>query len=228
MYKQVKHQIVEEHFAHPYAIEIKKHVDKITPKPKGMEYATAAETPMAHTFKTKMQMDWATLFWRIRHLIESIDSGNSDISVVEAQILQDITKIDGLFIPYYDWSSSSNFKNYLRTIVQSLGNELKAIKAGKDYAELDTKTTDAIGVFSQYLSDINPDNWPAAAVTDIWTQAKNSWIAQLKARMAKDWSTDMNLINQLHTLLINGTQTQPSFADIFASGIVHQFPAQFS
>ena len=47
MYKKITHQIVEEHFAHPIAAELKKNVEKIKPKSE-VDYLGRVLDPITH------------------------------------------------------------------------------------------------------------------------------------------------------------------------------------
>jgi hypothetical protein len=216
MYKKITHNIVEEHYDHPMAMEIKSTMNRTRTDPVIKPTASSA----AEQFRTQATATWTTLGWRLRNLIESIWHDGGDIATINDQISKDIKNIRNGLTPYFTSGILSNFEIGLETLVTDLGNEIKAVKSGKDTRELESKTTAAISNLAEYLESINPKYWPKTAVVDIFTGLKNHYIDQVKFKLKRDWPSDIDSLNKSIEVLTR-------FADVFSSGIIKEFPGKF-
>jgi len=216
MYKKITHNIIEEHFDHPLAMEMKSTMSQTRTGPGTKPTASSA----AEQFRTQATATWTTLGWRLRNLIESIWHDGGDIGTINDQISKDIKNIRNGLTPYFTSGSLGNFEIGLETLVTDLANEIKAVKSGKDTRELELKTTAAITNIAEYLESINPKYWPKPAVVDIFTSLKNHYIDQVKFKLKRDWSSDIDSLNKSIAVLTR-------FADIFSSGVIKEFPSKF-
>jgi len=216
MYKKITHNIIEEHYDHPMAMEIKSTMNQTRTDPVIKPTVSSA----AEQFRTQATATWTTLGWRLRNLIESIWHDGGDIATINDQISKDIKNIRNGLTPYFTSGILSNFEIGLETLVTDLGNEIKAVKSGKDTRELESKTTAAISNLAEYLESINPKYWPKAAVVDIFTNLKNHYIDQVKFKLKRDWPSDIDSLNKSIEVLTR-------FADVFSSGIIKEFPGKF-
>jgi hypothetical protein len=216
MYKKITHNIVEEHYDHPLAMEIKSTMEQTRTGPIIKSTASSA----SEQFRTQATSAWTTLGWRLRNLIESVWHDGSDIGAINDQIFKDIKNIRNGLTPYFTSGILGNFETGLETLVTDLANEIKAVKSGKDTKDLETKTTAAITNLAEYLESINPKYWPKAAVVDIFTNLKNLYLDQVKFKLKRDWPADIDTLNKSIAAL-----TQ--FSDVFSSGIIKEFPGKF-
>jgi hypothetical protein len=216
MYKKITHNIIEEHFDHPLATEIKSTMSQTRTDPVIKSSASSG----AEQFRSQALSTWTTLGWRLRNLVESIWHDGGDIATINDQISKDIKNISNGLTPYFTSGILNNFEIGLGTLVTDLANEIKAVKSGKDTRELELKTTAAIANLGEYLESINPKYWPKAAVVDIFTNLKNQYIDQVKFKLKRDWTSDIDSLN-------NSIEILTRFADIFSSGIIKEFPGKF-
>jgi hypothetical protein len=216
MYKKITHNIVEEHYDHPLAMEIKSTMEQTRTGPGIKPTASSA----AEQFRTQATAAWTTLGWRLRNLIESVWHDGGDVGTINDQISKDIKNISNGLNPYFTSGILGNFEIGLETLVTDLANEIKAIKSGKDTRDLELRTTAAIANLAEYLESINPKYWPKAAVVDIFTNLKNLYLDQVKFKLKKDWPSDIESLDKAISALTR-------FADIFSSGIIKEFPGKF-
>lgn len=225
MYTKITHHITEEHFAHPNAVKIKKAVDskkKVNPKsisktkPKSFFYFE--DHDLSSTERDSINC-WAQLSWRIRSLVISITSGYEDVDVLTTRLSNDIDSICAIVAPYVSAADAAQFKTLLDAVCSSLLDVIKAIKAGIDTTTLMTTLTTNIGAFATLVNSIN-SNWDVAGVTDIFTRVTNLYIAQAQHRLAKEWAMGVDAADQAYNMMVvTQDDGNPSFADIFSSGI---------
>jgi len=220
MYKKITHNIVEEHYDHPLAMEIKSTMSQTRTDPIIRSTAGLVGLSTAEQFKTQATAMWTTLGWRLRNLIESVWHDSGDVGAINDQLSKDIKNIRNGLTPYFSDGSLGNFEIGLQTLVTDLANEIKAVKSGKDTRDLESKTVASIVNLAEYLESVNPKYWPKAAVVDIFTNLKNLYLDQVKFKLKREWSSDIDALNMSISALTR-------FADIFSSGIIKEFPNKF-
>jgi len=220
MYKKITHNIVEEHYDHPLAMEMKSTMEMTRTGPGIKSTVGLAGLSTGEQFRTQATAMWTTLGWRLRNLIESIWHDGGDVGAINDQLSKDIKNIRNGLAPYFSDGSLGNFEIGLQTLVTDLANEIKAGKSGKDIRDLESKTTTAIANLAEYLESVNPKYWPKAAVVDIFTNLKNLYLDQVKFKLKRDWPADIDALNKAISALTR-------FADIFSSGIIKEFPGKF-
>ena len=222
MYKKITHNISEEHFAHPLAQQIKAIVDG------------GAMTPMAINFaaETKLRSDarhlWTNFLWRVRGSIVSAMDNLPDAAALETQLIKDISAIGALLVPYYGAQPVAQFEQLLTPFALNIVDIAKATKAGRDTKDLVTKNATLINNLATFLGMANPKFWPATAVTTIFNKLSDAWLAQIAARSKKDWTADIAAMDHAHNALLAASTTLPSgFSEVFANGVIQQFPEKF-
>lgn len=223
MYKKVTHNIIEEHFAHPAAAEIKAALVSAYDRPVGGYDSYAAKK-----FKKDATHGLAKYFWRIRSYLVSVFDNAEDQSALEMQLFSDIAAIGDVVKGYYGESASSTFVQLVKTMSLSAIDVIKAIKLGVDPRELRAKCIVNINDFANFLNSANQASWPAAAVSSLFTQLLDSWIEQAVARMQKNWQADFAASDAASTIFMGGRSTDAKgFTDIFVDGVLKQFPERF-
>lgn len=224
MYKKITHQITEEHFDHPMAMNVKAALDcGVTPPP-----PMAMDSASTMKLKSDARKYFGDYLWRVRSFIVSyIDGPGEDLATIESQLLKDIENISSLVKPHYGAAAATKFDLLLKDISLALVDVVKAVKAGADTTALQAKCVALIDELAQFLSKANPQFWPASAVNSILDQAAAAWVAQARARVKKDWPADIAASDLAHSVILAGQGSTPGFADIFSSGIIGQFPDHF-
>lgn len=221
MYKKVTHNIVEEHFAHPAAAHIKASLT-YGYKPEAME------TNSTMNFRKDSKYYLAKFFWRVRSYIVSVTDSAEDQMALEMQLFKDIYKVAELIKPFYGDAAATTFEQRLKAVAIAAVEVIKAVKAGRDPVDLRNQAIMRIDELAAFLSTANPSNWPAAAVSNIFTKLLDAWIDQTTSRTKKMWDADFAASDAASHLFMNGLSGDPSaFTDIFANGIIQQFPDNF-
>ena len=227
MYKKITHHIVEEHFDHPIAAELKSRIDKTnktTPinkknntKPKG--YIEVYDCSSEKTQKDSISY-WSQLAWRIRSLVVSITSGSTDIDSLKTQLVADIDNISNIVSLCYGKEAASQFKTLFIAVALSLADVLVKIKNDEDTTDAMKILADDTKSLGDFLESAN-SLWPSTAVVDILTQVENSYIMQAISRMKKEWeAADSAADGAYNILVVKQENGNSSFADIFSSGII--------
>lgn len=243
MYKKITHNIVEEHFDHPMASQIRSGLhplpydpahpdapytyDPMYPMPRPMALSMTAQS----RFRSESRKLWSNFLWRTRATMVGAMDALPDASVVAAQLDTDITRIGDVVKSFVGETIANEFTNHLRNITTTVVDIGKAVKVGKDITPLKIAVAMHIDAMAEQLSKLIPSAWPASAVKDIWTKLTDSWIQQAKVRNAKDWSADLAAMDSAHDIMLapyDGPINIPAgFSDIFANGIIKQFPDKF-
>ena len=181
----------------------------------------------------KFRMDnrtiWARYLWRLRSYIVSALDGAEDLAVVEEQLFQNIDEIGDSIRPYYGLVASKQLSQLMRAMVLTELDIVQTLKKGQATDALQKKFTEQVVEFGKFLESVNPDNWPAAAVEKVFGRAVENWIEQARARISKNWPADIEAVDTAHRIILAGQDDgTPAFSDIFATGIITQFPDRFT
>jgi hypothetical protein len=220
MYKKITHHIVEEHFEHPMSAHIKALNDGcIVPPP-----PPQLSMEKIYSFRSDTRALLAKYFWRIRSYIVSVLDSGADEAALQERISRDISKLGQVLVPYYGTDAAATFTRLMVAYTTGVLAQVKAVNEGLDTAVLNDKTTADIDALAKCLAEINPDNWPEAAVAKILSKLTSSWIDQAMARKQSDWISDFLAADEAQGTFITDTN---SFSDIFVNGIIQQFPDKF-
>lgn len=227
MYKKITHNIIEEHYDHPLAMQYKASMEnsqEMLVKP------MAVESYMENKFKLNIRECINHYISRVRsYLVSYIDGDGADLATIEEQLFKDINYIGQEVVrKYYGVEAATVFEKMLKNISVSLIDTIKVIKAGGDITDLRAGCIRAINELAQFLASANPNNWPADAVNKIIGAAADAWIAQAQYRVKKEWAKDIASVDLTHRIMISGqADDTPGFADVFSSGIIAEFPSKF-
>lgn len=231
MYKKIVHNIIEEHYDHPMAMELKKTTETTNPivypqpKPKAGDIKKSKDYQI-YTYPVLKRIEkhsihfWSLLNWRIRSLVISITEGDDDVDLLLKRATNDIEMISSLLIPVYGDVAANKFSELLYTIVDSLVSVLMKVKAGRDYTDEMSKLNDNNKAFAEFAYKANP-MWMPDVVTDIFTKMEDLYITQAKSRLKKEWAAGVKAADDAYNLMvIQQDNGDASFADIYAAGIV--------
>ena len=227
MYKKITHHIVEEHFGHPGAHQIKAMSENTSEHklPGHLQHLKAVNMQTVFSFRTAARTALSKYFWRVRSSLVSILDNAADQAALQAQLYNDIANLGTSVAIYYGPTAGTALDSKLKMYSDSLIDVVKAIRDGKDYAALRTANSNSITDLATFLSSANPTHWPASAVTSIFAELSSRFIEQAVARKAKDWLADFAAVDKAQQIFM----TNPtSFADVFVNGIVSQFPDKFT
>jgi hypothetical protein len=253
VYKLITHTIKEEHFDHPLALEaingVKLNGNGYTngytngnpngnPNGNGVVVTETAmyvpgtisvfNTEPAVTWRMDQRTIWARYLWRLRNYITSALHNGEDLAVVEEQLFQNIDEIGDSVRSYYGLVASKQLAQYMRSFVLTVLEIVQTLKKGGNIDALVKKVDAELDDFANFAQKANPDHWPADVVKSIFGKALQSWIEQCRARVSKNWPADIEAVDTAHRIILAGQDDDtPAFSDIFAKGIILQFPDRF-
>jgi hypothetical protein len=232
MYKKITHHIIEEHYDHPLAAEVKQKTELINkpivpyqsmPKSK-LDKKTKDYQIYTYPVLKQIEKDsinaWSLLNGRIRSLVISIIAGDNDIDSLMERAVSDIDMISSLLKPVYGDSAAKKFNDLLIAVAKSLVDVIVKLKAEKDTTAEMAKLKDDTKTLAEFAYKANP-MWMTDVVTDILTKMEDLYITQAKSRLMKEWKTSVKAADDAYNLMVvkqdNG---DASFADIYAAGII--------
>ena len=221
MYKKITHNIVEEHFGHPMAGEIKNIVE-------GAVVAPGVDTEPAFKIRMEAKQYLNDFAWRLRGYIVNALDGGAELPVIEEYLNKTLAEIGKIISVFYGAEASSKAAQHLTGIMTGVFDAAKAAKANQPLVTSKAKITTHIADLAKLLSGANPIAWPEAAVVELLTRAANAIVAQVEARQKRDWAADQAAANLANEILVTGKIGSPSFADVFARGLTRKMPQKFS
>jgi hypothetical protein len=211
MYKKISHTIVEEHFNHPSVL------GEVNKRSKDFQIYTF---PLLKQIEKDSINGWAQLSWRIRSLVISITSGDKDIDLLEIRMASDIDNIAKILRSTYGDTGVITFTRLLNNLMLSLVGVITDVNANTDTTVSMATLNDDTKAFADFLESVN-SQWPASAVIDIFTQMENLYMLQTTSRMNKEWAAGVDAADTAYNIIvIEQSNGDPSFADIFSSGII--------
>lgn len=226
MYKKITHNIVEEHFDHPVAVEMRSKMNYMPQK-------NSRLTMMNDQAMLQIKLDSRTLFGNfansVRSLIVSIMDNGLDQKVITDQLFNDIYMLGKVVGNFYGEDAEKQFDDCLKAISLTLADLVSAVKFGKSTTDLKSKLETQIMELAKLLDSANPEFWPEATVISIISKVAEQWLIQAAAREKKDFAADLESSKLVNAIMVTGSPNGvPSFADIFSNGVIQQFPRQFT
>ena len=221
MYKKITHNIVEEHFDHPLATELKKKMEHTPVVPKTQMLSLSDPLPQyvmneaSMVFRMDARSLWSKYAWGLLNYGISMAANLPIKEQVEARTFKNARALGDFITPYYGITA---------------GNALSEESLDK----LRVIWTKLIDDLAELLHDLNPNFWPETLTRDYFTNMVEYWVDEITARAAKNTVADDEAIENLNKLMVFGvTNSVPShktssYADVFSRGIIAQFPSMFS
>jgi hypothetical protein len=215
MYKKITHTIVEEHFDHPIANQIKKTIERS----KVVDDQVFSET----TFRSDVHDYFTTYLTNLIEIINSV-TGTTDDSVIPFERLFKDAWIDNLgnmTKPLYASMFGETLNEGLRRIVLTTFFLTQNMKNGTEPQFLINGWRNVIvNELSQIMSSFNSE-WLFQTVQSIFTAMPDDVVALLKARLKKDSSAEKLAVDKL-------SSTFATFEKTFVDGIIKQQPERFN
>lgn len=229
MYKKITHQIIEEHFDHPMAVNIKKTAKKMKKrmkmekpiKSKGFYLINDKLCYGLDQFEKNNIYAWSGLAWVVGELVNSIVDGTGDQAQLLRQFVAVVDKISKLASPIATDAQVSEFKNLLTAYGQAALAVVTDVKDNKDTTANMAVLTTSIDTLAKLLNSLE-SSWDATTLTTILISVATDYVAKTTARIQKDWAAESEAGGCAYrTLVVSQKDGSPSLADIFFSGIVN-------
>lgn len=215
MYKKVTHTIVEEHFSHPMAGEIKEAIDK-----KSLSRKYKLEATSADKFRLDISSYLNNLNLKLHNIFKNIEA-NDETALVESEkmLFADIDALGDMYKPYYGVEFGERLNQYIRTVVLLFIAIAKNLKNKIDIRDwrlrLDTARFDIGNLLYSY--------------NNVWRLPDTqSLIGQIFAEVV---THIQSIINKDTTATTKSYETTTNLLSVFgnslADGTVQQFPGRF-
>jgi hypothetical protein len=218
MYKKVTRNIVEdiveEHFDHPSAPQLKKLMEK--------SYRSSIAPVNVNTFKANIKDYFTDYNKKMTAIITGVSGTVDDLTKAEEEMFADIDNIGNLTKPYYGIEFGEKLNQAVRGYALAMATVVNLVKSGLDIKNI---TNDRIinilsNDLSKTMNSYNND-WAQPTIKSFWIQITNHWIEATKARMRKDSDTET-------ASLENAGRVMDIFSNALASGIASQFADRFT
>jgi len=227
MYKKITHDIVEEHYDHPLAMEARGLIDKsklstVWPRP-----------PYRGDFQNEFNNQFRRMNQDIRDCIKSEIAANPDLSFNTDKLLADISEMRSLFLSAYDTTTVNNALGYLTQFANTVASMLPTIKAGGDYSIMQST---AVNHLTNFLNTVLPPSGTMMQPQPNDTYAQHyvqALIDQATARLQQNWSADAAAEEAAITIATAGPiftapfNNAPSMADLIVQSVFRRFSEKF-
>ena len=245
MYKKITHDIVEEHFGHPMSPEFKKNVEAKRMNPKSSIYYTNGDGSLGFNdplpqyvltedtmlFRMDCRTAWNKWAYSLMNYAVSLNGNLPGTDQVKGRMHKNAVAIGDLALTYYGPTASRLVGTSLIAIGDVGMHYVDALKNNQPTEEIVASWVPFVNDFASVLNELNPNNWPTTAISDIMLAVVQAWQDQLTARAAGDIIADEIAIDTISKLVVTGIPDHgkgfDSLADIFSRGIIAQFPSMF-
>jgi hypothetical protein len=171
-------------------------------------------------FENSVRGLWSDHVDYTRNAIISILGGLDDINAVADRLDKNQDAIAEILAPYYGSAATETAKTALKEHVSIITDIVRYKKANRDTAELETKLDANAVAIAEFLSGLDPSNWPKSLVVEALRAHITHTLAEINARVAKDWTADIAAYDQVRN-------TIKVIADTMSTGIIDKFPEKF-
>jgi hypothetical protein len=230
MYKKVTHSIVEEHFAHPMAQEIKKMVD-VTAK----TGAAWPPLPRPGQFYTQLRSQFSEFNTALRNIIVGSSANDPALDYNKQQLSTLTTAFGPFFEPYYGQSAAESVVGHIANFVKSIESMIAAAKNKGDWNSFVTQAKDHLDALAVLINSWNPAWWTNKypSLATYLTQYAQAVSDQVSSRAIQNWSKDSADAELARYIVAAGPISgypfngAPDLSNQLASSIIQQFPDRF-
>ena len=240
MYKKITHNIVEEHFDHPLATELKKKMERPAIQKESPMLSLSDPLPQyvmnenTMTFRMDARSLWSKYAWGLLNYGISMSANLPVKEQVEARTFKNARALGDFITPYYGTTAGNKLSDVLTSICQVGVDVVKAVQEKEPLDKLQVMWVTLIDELAELLHELNPNYWPESLTRDYFSNMVSYWTAEIQARAAKDAAADEAAIEHLNKLMVFGitnsvpTHKSSGYADIFSRGIIAQFSSMFA
>lgn len=232
MYTKVTHKIVEEHFQEQpmsRAMLANSMPDEVLP---GQDLPQAVMNEATLTFRMDSRSAWAKYAWNLLNYAISMNSSLPGTPQVESRLLKAGSALGDFIVPYYGITAGNTLGDKLAAIAKVGTQLVDAVKDRRSLDSFDKIWEELIEDVVNFLNELNPNQWPKALLTEMFTNLVNSWTKAIVSRYREDWNENNEAIADLEKLVVTGIPNHvnrgfSSVADVFSRGIIAQYPMMF-
>lgn len=174
-------------------------------------------------FHDQMRKLWEDHITWTRLVIVSILNGLPDTSPTVNRLLQNQADIGNAIKPFYGETAGNQLTSLLHDHITIAAEILSAAKAGNPAALNDASARwySNANDIATFLNSANPKNWPLDMIESMMKQHLDLTLNEAVAYLQGDYNGSVNAYEQVHLEIL-------SMADTLSSGIIAQFPRDFT
>jgi hypothetical protein len=214
MYKKITHNIVEEHFGHPSAPQIRRMVEK--------NIKSTMAPVNVDAFKNNIKDYFTDYNKKMTAVLAGVTGSPTELEDAQEAIFATIDNIGNFTKPYYGVDFGEKLNQSFRGFALTMATAVNYVRSG-----LDVKTLTNDRIVNILAKDLGKmlfaynNNWNPQVTQNFWIQICNHWIDAAKARLRKDTVEEQ-------AALANATKVMDTFSNSLAWGITSQFADQFT
>lgn len=214
MYKKITHNIVEEHFDHPIAGQIKKSMSRS--KIPNNEILSESK------FRSDINSYFENYKSRINSMINSATGTEEDLIKPFEEIFNNsfVDGIGNMTKPIYASELGERINSVFRNIPVTLLILIQILKTGKDGTIVARRFNGIRDELAGVLSSFNPA-WNQQSIASLFTTITTEILNQVKARLKKDANAESQSAQKI-------AQAFAIFENEFVNGIINQHPERFA
>lgn len=215
MYKKVTHTIVEEHFGHPAAAELKHTLDSGYNDLRPMFSLTTPDK-----FRSEIDAYFAKMHQRLTGFATATESGNMDALLTEeTAFFNEVDDLGLLLRPYYGIEFNERLSQVFRGVGLTMVGICRNLKFKTDVKNQITSLDLNFDGLDQLLNQFN-NSWIPGSVKRIWVSIRESLANEATAIINRDTSAAESARTQ-------AAERLATFATTFANSVIQQYPNKF-
>lgn len=220
MYKKITHTIVEEHFDHPAAKQIKSRIER--PR------LPTTEIFDANTFRTSVSSAAQQYATNLNNIINAYSSSPNDFLTAFDEAFTNIDSLGNMTKPFLTGELGERMNLALRTFTVYSAMMIQAAKSQQDISLLNNRISNAALDLANTMQAYNydwgqfaPDNSTTNHVRPILTEMANTINAKIKAKIAGNETVSTEMSAKLSSDLGN-------FGTAISESLIKRFPERFT
>lgn len=161
---------------------------------------------------------WSNQIIYTKNYMISLMNNLPDQDLVYDRLITNQDNIGNILSPYYTQDVIDRLVGLLKEYVAIVKELIQAAMSGSDMTIVQAKLVVNGSAILDLLDEINPMYWNKSGImSELWTKHLGYLTDQVTARVASDWSKDLDALDSDHDILCG----IDNFADRFAMGIVY-------
>jgi hypothetical protein len=214
MYKKITHTIVEEHFDHPIASQIKKSL--------GRSKIVTNEVFSEDKFRADVHAYFVKYQNHLNSLINAVTSTDEELLTAFDNFFKTcwVDDLGNMTKPIYVSEFGERINETMRMTATSIFLSIQSLKMGKDSGFQFGRLQFIANEISQNLNNFN-NLWQYQTVNTLFINLFTDMINRTKAKLAKNSSTELQLAQK-------NTESWDTFEKTLVNGIIAQHPERFT
>jgi hypothetical protein len=236
MYKVITHNITEQHYDHPAALEMLGVISHGNVKLHGNTHhmsttikSTISDTGVSNIVRRNVRSMMAHYNGRMRDLIIAVGNGSADQATLSQALNTAATAITSNYASYYPAATAATFTQNFMDFTTSATGIVAGIYAGNTVPPTPSQTlnTASINNLATLLATTSPSSYSLESAIALFGNISKFWQAQATARKAADWPADVAAAGNSEDILISGSQNTACLADQYINALFIDWPNRF-